>query len=268
MIEEVRRLLDEYQAWLRNRTVLRELDEWVEITTPYLDRHNDCLQIYATREGGAWVLSDDGFVISDLEISGCTLDTPKRLALLNLTLAGFGVKRDSVNALTVRTSQGSFAAKKHNLLQAMLAVNDLFYLASPTIANLFYEDVASWLDVSSVRYTPKVKFSGESGYDHLFEFVIPKSSEQPERMVQAINHPNRQTATSVAFACFDTRSARPADSRTYAILNDAEVSVPATVVEALEKYEVSPSPLVGARAYPRGTRRLVRASLGPRLSRR
>ena len=240
MIDEVRVLLDEYQEWLRDKTVLRELDEWVEITTPYLDRHNDCLQIYATRDGGGWVLSDDGFIISDLEISGCTLDTPKRRALLDVTLAGFGVKLESGNALTVRAAQSSFAAKKHGLLQAMLAVNDLFYLASPTIANLFYEDVASWLEASSVRYTPKVKFSGESGYDHLFEFVIPKSATLPERMVQTINNPNRQTATSVAFACFDTRSARPDDSRTYAILNDSQGGVSPSVVEALERYEVSP----------------------------
>ncbi len=158
MIEEVQALLDEYQAWLRDNTILREVDEWVEITTPYLDRHNDCLQIYATRDGADWTLSDDGFIISDLEMSGWTLDTPKRLALLNMTLAAFGVRRDAGDALVVRASQNSFAAKKHSLLQAMLAVNDLFYLASPTIACLFLEDVSEWLDESQVRYTPRVSF--------------------------------------------------------------------------------------------------------------
>ncbi len=241
MIEEVRALLDEYQAWLRDQTALREIDDCVEITTPYLDRHNDCLQIYATRDNGGWVLTDDGFVIGDLEMSGCALDTPKRRALLDVTLAGFGVRRDSDgNALSVRASQNNFALQKHSLVQAMLAVNDLFYLATPTIANIFLEDVAAWLEMSSVRYTPKVKFSGESNFDHLFDFVIPKSAAQPERMVQTINSPSRQTATSAAFACLDTRKARPDDSRTYAILNDSQGAVSATVVEALENYEVHP----------------------------
>ena len=238
MIEDVRALLDEYHAWLRDQIVLRDLEDWVEITTPYLDRHNDCLQIYASRDARGWVLSDDGFIISDLEISGCTLDTPKREALLDVTLAGFGVKRGDGNELTIRASERSFGANKHSLLQAMLAVNDLFYLATPTIANLFYEDVASWLEASSIRYVPKVKFSGESGYDHLFEFVIPKSIAQPERMVQTINNPNRQTATNVAFASFDTRNARPTDSRTYAVLNDSDGRVPEPVLDALERYEV------------------------------
>ena len=240
MIEDLRALLDEYQAWLHDNTPLRELDDWVEITTPYVDRHNDCLQIYATRDGTGWMLSDDGFIITDLEMSGCALDTPKRRALLNLTLAGFGVRREGGDALTVRTSPGSFAARKHSLLQAMLAVNDLFYLASPTVANLFAEDVAQWLDDSAVRYTPKLKFSGETGYDHLFDFVIPKSAVQPERMLQTITSPNRQTAINVAFACHDTRKARPKDSRTYAIVNDSLGGIPAPVVDALDSYGVRP----------------------------
>ena len=52
MIEEIERLLGQYVAWLKDRTSLRQLNDWVEITTPYLDRHNDYLQIYARRENG------------------------------------------------------------------------------------------------------------------------------------------------------------------------------------------------------------------------
>ena len=45
----------------------------------------------------------------------------------------------------------------------MLAINDLFYLAVPVVASLFYEDVVAWLDLHEIRYTPKVKFTGKSG---------------------------------------------------------------------------------------------------------
>lgn len=41
MINEVQSLLDQYWAWLRDKTTLRQINDWVEITTPYLDRHND-----------------------------------------------------------------------------------------------------------------------------------------------------------------------------------------------------------------------------------
>lgn len=46
MIDEVRGLLDQYAQWVRDKSILREVnDPYVEITTPYLDRHNDYTQI-------------------------------------------------------------------------------------------------------------------------------------------------------------------------------------------------------------------------------
>jgi len=58
-------------------------------------------------------------------------------------------------ALEVHASQENFALRKHNLVQSILAVNDLFYLAAPTIASLVYEDVVAWFDLNvSVRPTP------------------------------------------------------------------------------------------------------------------
>src|SRR5215472_10093916 len=56
----------------------------------------------------------------------------------------------------------NFPVCKHNLIQAMLALNDLFYLAKPVVESLFFEDVVAWLDGNDVRYTPKVKFTGTS----------------------------------------------------------------------------------------------------------
>jgi len=37
-----------------------------------------------------------------------------------------------------------------------------------------------------MRYTPRVKFPGISGYDQFLDFVIPKSRKQPERIVQPV----------------------------------------------------------------------------------
>ena len=236
-MNEIETLLDAYWAWLRDKTVVREIGDWTEITTPFLDRHNDYLQIYARRENEGYLLTDDSYTVVDLEQSGCALDTPKRQALLRATLNGFGVQSNG-NALEVRATSRNFALKKHNLVQAMLAVNDLFYLASPVVESFFYEDVAAWLDAESVRYTPQVKFTGTSGFDHLFEFVIPKSAAQPERVVRTINRPDRQAAQTAAFAWIDTKDVRTSDSRAYAILNDAGGRVPGAVLEALESYGV------------------------------
>lgn len=239
MINEVQSLLDQYWAWLKDRTTLRQIKDWVEITTPYLDRHNDHIQIYAKRRDGGFVLTDDGYVLQDLEQSGCKIDSAKRQGLLKMTLNGFGVQLNN-QALEVHASPDNFALRKHNLVQAVLAVNDLFYLASPIVASLFYEDVVAWLDLSEIRYTPKVKFTGKSGYDHLFDFVIPKSRVQPERIVRAISRPNRDTAQAMAFSWIDTKEVRPPESRAYAILNDSEHLISESVLDAIRNYDVRP----------------------------
>jgi hypothetical protein len=97
-----------------------------------------------------------------------------------------------------------------------------------------------WLDEADVRYTPKVKFTGISGYDHLFDFVIPKSRRAPERILRAINRPSRATAETFIHAWSDTREVRSPESQAYAILNDGEQSVPAEVPEALHVYRIMP----------------------------
>jgi hypothetical protein len=240
-VAEIEKLLHDYHIWLRDKTTLRQLDgQWVEITTPYLDRHNDALQIYARAEDSGYVLTDDKYIIHDLEASGCNLQTEKRQDLLKMTLNGFGVKLQN-EALQVNATAETFPLKKHSLIQAMLAVNDLFYLAKPIVESLFYEDVVGWLEANEIRYTPKVKFTGTSGYDHLFNFVIPKSGKrQPERILQAITHPSRETALSFINAWIDTRQVRPPESKAYAILNDTELPVSGNVIDALRNYQIQP----------------------------
>lgn len=239
MINEIQNLLDSYIDWLRDRTVLRQINEWVEITTPYLDRHNDYIQIYAKKSNGEFLLTDDGDTINDLEMSGCKIQGQKRLDILKTVLNGFGV-REIDGAIQVQASPGNFALRKHNLIQAILVVNDMFYLSSPYVESLFYEDVVTWLDENEISYFKNVKLSGKSGYDNHFEFVIGKTRRMPERMIKTVNRPSKETAKALAFAWIDTKEVRPQDSRVYALLNDSETKIQSTIIEALRNYDLKP----------------------------
>jgi len=242
MVLEIEKLLSDYRAWLKDKTTLRELNgSWVEITTPYLDRHNDALQIYVRAENGGYILTDDSYTVHDLEASGCDLHTEKRQDLLKMTLNGYGVKLHN-EALEVHATADSFPLRKHSLVQAMLSVNDLFYLAKPVVESLFFEDVVAWLDANEIRYTPKAKFTGISGYDQLFHFVIPKSRKQPERILQAITRPTRETALSFINAWGDTQKVRSPESRAYAVLNDVEQTISGGVLDAFRNYRIKPVP--------------------------
>jgi hypothetical protein len=193
------------------------------------------------RENGALVLTDDGYVIEDLKLCGCELHTPKRLALLRMTVNGFGVELHG-DRLEVTAFPDTFPLRKHSLVQAMLAVNDLFYVAEPHVQSLFYEDVLAWLELHEVRYSPGVHFAGKSGYDHKFDFLIPKSRSQPERLVSTVNRPNSDAAKSAILRWEDTREVRPPGSRAYVFLNDSQAPAPGSVTSALRNYDIRPVP--------------------------
>ena len=238
-MSSVETLMDSYYTWLRDKTAWKRHDAWTEITAPYLDRNNDYLQLYLKQEGDGYVLTDDGSTIEGLVAEGCSLDSPKRKALLKMTLAGFGVAEED-GRLTVRATSDTFALKKHSLVQAMLAVGDMFYLAEPHVATLFMEDVRGWLEERDVRFSPLVSFIGRSGFARKFDFLIPKSRAAPERVVKTINNPTKQAADSVIMDWLDTREVRPDSSRLYAFINDNHREVSSNVVDALSAYEVRP----------------------------
>ncbi|RHX83569.1 DUF1829 domain-containing protein [Leptospira stimsonii] len=249
MMAEIERLLAEYHSWLQEKTLIKSVNDWFEITTPYIDRHNDYIQIYVKPYGKEkFVLSDDGYVINDLSLSGCLIDTPKRKELLHTVLNGLGVKLNG-SQLNVSASASDFPLKKHSLIQAMLAVDDLFYTAKPHVLSLFLEDVTQWLKKNEVRFVQNVKFSGRSGYDHYFHFVIPESKERPERIVQALNVPDKNNVEVFLFAWSETKEVRPSESVAYAILNDREHDVSPSVVDALKKYEITPIPWVTRNSF-------------------
>lgn len=239
VIDEIRGLLDPYAHCVRDKSALREVnDQCVEITTPYLDRHDDCTQIYVRRDNRAFMSTDGGETIQDLRASGCDLKTSNRRDLAS-TLNGFGIRKDG-NALLVGATSQDFSLRKHHLVQAILAVNDLFDLAVPVVASLFLEDVTAWLELYDIRFTPTGTFTGRSGYAHTFAFVVPASCRAPERLIRAVERPSRDLAASLAFTWVDTKKVRTAESRFYACLYDENRAPSTVIVDALRNYDIVP----------------------------
>ncbi|MBN4054259.1 DUF1829 domain-containing protein [Nitrospira defluvii] len=238
--QECEHLVDAYVDWLRSGLSVTSINGTCELTTPFLDRHNDHLQVYAEKRGGKIVLSDDGYILADLRTSGLDIKTPKRKAVLESVLNGFGVRLEG-SQLLVEASQRNVGQRLHSLVQSMLAVNDMFTMAQPRVSGFFWEDVKQFLDQKEIRYSPRVKISGKSGFDHAIDFLIPKSRNRPERFIKAINAPNKNTIGSYLFGLGDTRKARENGTEAYAFLNDGEKEVGGDIIEALEAYEVNPA---------------------------
>jgi len=237
--DECQDLVDAYVEWLKQKINAKNIDGVCEITTPFLDRHNDHLQIYIKKAGDALILTDDGYIIRDLELSGFDIGTEKRRRSLHSILNGFGARIQG-DEIIVEARTENFPQKKHNIIQAMLAVNDLFVMAKPMVASVFREDVETYLRAHQIRFTPSVKFTGKSGFDQSFDFVIPASQKRPERIIRAINQPTRQSISMLLFVWADTKSARPMESTAYGVLNDTEQEVTPEITSALQQYGMKP----------------------------
>jgi hypothetical protein len=157
-------------------------------------------------------------------------------------LNGLGVRAED-NRLLVEASTANLGQRLHSLVQAMLAVNDMFVMAQPRVASFFFEDVRNFLDSNDIRYTPRVKLAGKSGYDHGIDFLIPKSRKRPERILKAIAAPKKDNIVEYLWILSDTRAARVGESEpeAYAFLNDQEQTVGGDVIEALNAYRVVPA---------------------------
>jgi hypothetical protein len=108
------------------------------------------------------------------------------------------------------------------------------------VLSLFKEDVALFLEAHRVPAFSDFKLSGKSGFDHKFDFGLPKTAEKPQRVLQAINNLAKENTTSIAFALADVRAIRTDPLGALAMINDTVRPPNEDYLAALRVYEVEP----------------------------
>lgn len=236
---ECERLIADYLRWLKEGLQVSELQGSCRIATPFVDRHNDEIEIYVEKRNGGLLLTDDGYTIADLASSGMAFGTDKRKAHLTAILNGFGVRQEG-DELQVHATPQDFPQKKHNLVQAMLAVNDMFVMGEEHVLSLFKEDVTKFLETNQIPVFPDFKLSGRSGFDHKFDFGLPKTQRRPQRVIRAINDLTKDQALSFAFAVADVRVLRAEPLVAFTFVNDVEHPPNEDNLAAIKAYEIEP----------------------------
>ena len=241
---ECQQVIDEYLKFIKDNTVIKTAEDGMvcSISTPFLDRHNDNLDIYMLKNNGTIKLTDNGYTISDLKMSGFEINTPKRESILKTALNGFGVKMNGNDELFVEATLNNIGQKKHYLLQAILAVNDMFNLAQETVYSLFKEDVELYLRSNDIFFSKDIKLTGKSGFDHNIDFLVPATKNKPERLIKAINTAKKDSILSSIMAFNDINQTRETITKNFVIYNDIEKEVSKDVVGALEIYGIKNIP--------------------------
>jgi hypothetical protein len=232
----VKALIDKYVQWIREGLSFRQIGEWAEITTPFLNHNNDMISIYVKKNDDRYYLTDNGQTLNELHLAGVNLDrSEKRTHELNVILNGLGIKRSDNSELFTYTDEKRYPEAKHRLIQAVLSIDDMFMLAEPKVESFFLEDVINFFELNEVRYIQDILYSGRSGFTHKFDFSIPKSKKNPETIIKAINTPRRDTIGTVLWAFEDTKNIR--DASGLVILNDKE-KVHSEIFDALKEYQL------------------------------
>ena len=228
---------EKYIKWLEQEISVNNIGEYLEITSPFLDRYNDYLQVYAKLEtDDEIILTDDAYIINNLQMSGVDINSSKRKQVLESFLNKYNVKLEE-DALVTKSGIEDFPQKILFLMQAMLNIDDMFMLSQNKVASIFLEDVKEFLDSRDIFYSKDVSFVGKSGFIYSYEYLLQRTKEKPERLCKVINNPNKQNFQNTIFMWNDTKETRGNDSQLIVFLND-ENKMDASILEGFKNYYV------------------------------
>jgi len=230
-------LIQNYIDWLKLKTNFKELNNgYAEITTPFVNHINDYIQIYLKKDdNNRLLITDGGDTINNLELEGVELNTNSRKKELEVILNGFGVSVKDKELITYAT-EGTFPYRKHNLIQCILAVDDMYILAQPRVESFFYDDVINFLNLNEVRYSTNIILEGKSSFQHKFDILIPKSRNENERIIKLSYSVKKQNIISQLFAFEDTKQKR--ENEGILIINDLEKEIPPDISMGIKEYGI------------------------------
>jgi len=238
----VQKMINDYAEWLKKEITVASYGEYVELTTPYLDRFNDYLQIYAKQNSDDTItLTDDGYIIGSLISSGMTFNkSPKRKKMLDRIAANYNVSIVGEEITTV-AARHNFPQKKHMMVQAMLAIDDLFTVSPEGVKDLFIEDIETFFKANDIYYSRDFSLLGKTGNFYSYDFHLQQTKEKPERFCKGFNKLNQSKRDSALFNWIDTKEKRGNSGDLIIIYND-ENSVSDDVLRGFYNYEIKTIP--------------------------
>ena len=232
------KLKEQYVKWLDDEISVKKIEEYLQITSPFLDRFNDYLQVYAKIDkNNEILLTDDSYIINNLQDSGIDITSPKRKQLLDSFLRKYRINLED-KSLSIKSSIEEFPQKILFLMQALINIDDMFMLSQNRVDSLFLDDIKGFFDKNEIFYTENVNFLGKSGFFYSYEYLLQRTKEKPERLCKVINNPNKQNLQNTLFMWNDTKETRNKDAQLIVFLND-ENKIDSGVIEGFKNYEVN-----------------------------
>ncbi len=233
---------EKYIDWLKQNISQYKINEHVyRITLPFLDRNNDCVDIYVIDKGnGLYTITDDGYTINDLKLGGFDMEVSnKRKAILDFIISSYGINRSRQDELEVDCTEDDLPIKKHMLAQCMAKVSDMFYLSRGSVQSIFLDDVQSFFDANDIRYVNNICLIGRSKLTTHYDFAIARSKNSPERLIKVVNNMNLDAARNIIFSWNDTKDFRQKGTKLYTFIQNTDKKISEDAVAAIQAYGIN-----------------------------
>lgn len=201
-----------YDEWNNKRLVLEKFNDFIEITTPFVDIHHDFIQLYLVKVGDNYFkITDDGYILSELKMLGIEIkSSQKRNDFFKTSLNIFGVNHnEKTDELFVTfTDVNEYPEEQHRLIQCMLRISDMLLTSRNTVISIFTEEITEFFEENGVLFIEGSSFTGTSGKSQNFDFAIPGTKEKSEKLIKAINNPSSDNYKDPLFSWIDVRDMR------------------------------------------------------------
>ncbi len=231
-------MIDDYYTWLKEKTIVEssEFSDWYSIDTPFIGAFNDTIELFALKQNGSILLSDNGETLNNLELQGVSIQgSKKRRELLDTILLSYGLNQND-KELVIEANEKNFPQKKHNFLSAILEINDLNILSKSNVHSIFKEDVRQHLNDLDIIFTSDFISKGSTGLEFTFDFQIAK--KQKEIVIKSFNSINKSTLSTFLFSWEDIKPVREKVSKkevsAIAVINNIDKDVKPEFLEALK----------------------------------
>ena len=127
---------------------------------------------------------------------------------------------------------------KHNFLQGLLMIDDMFLTSHNRVMSYFLSDVMDFFKIKEIYASPNISIMGYSEIEHKFDFLISKNKKHEERLIKVINNlQNRDKFMATIYAFKDVEERGAED---FIIYNDLNKPLSDEYLKALELQKISP----------------------------
>lgn len=204
----VEQVTKEYFDWFKKNHKLSEYKNIIEVSTPSVDSFGDNINLILKPEGDKIRVSDDSYVVWNLEAHGLNVTNKRsrRYRLLNSILEFESVTLDkNTNEIFKITSMKNIGQGIHDVVQSISKITDLMYLNKSNVRSVFTEDVFNYLKDNRDKYDyfPNLQILGQSKLSFNFDALFT-TKNRVKKLSKFYNSFSKNTVENVLVSWLDT----------------------------------------------------------------